>query len=53
MARAVLRITLPIEADEPISLDDALGLWTSLLRTVTDAGWMAEGARCDFEGVEP
>ena len=54
MSQAVLKITLPLaNADgAPVTLDDALAVWNSLLRTVAACGLIAEGAHCDFEGVE-
>ena len=54
MSQAVLKITLPLaNADgEPVKLDDALAVWTSLLRTAAACGLLAGGAHCDFEGVE-
>jgi len=52
---ATLRIELPITNSDgsPVTLDDMLGLWNEILRTAADCGWVAEGARCDFEDVDP
>lgn len=54
-AVARLRIELPLVNGDgkPVTLDDAVALWNTILRTAADCGWVAEGARCEFEGVEP
>lgn len=52
---ATLRIELPLVNGDgsPVSFEDAVALWNTILRTAAECGWLAEGARCDFEGVEP
>lgn len=48
-----LMISLPLEADEPIPLDDAMALWNEIVRTAYACGFSPEGASVEYEGFDP